>query len=403
MRQRNQYEDALLRAKKEAEEANRLKDDFLATVSHELRTPLTAMLGWINMLRSGELDAESADHAMKVIERNAEAQAQLIEDLLDVSRIISGKMRLNVQAVDPATFIEAAIESVRPAADAKSVRIQKMLDTGTGAISGDAVRLQQVVWNLLSNSVKFTPKGGRVQVRLVRINSHIEITVSDTGQGISPEFLPYVFDRFRQADQTAKRQHGGLGLGLAIVRHLVELHGGEAKVYSPGEGQGTTFTVILPLMIIHQPAEDKSRVHPGVNNPGASLKISQRLDGMSILVVDDEADTRELLKAVLEQCGAEVMITKSASEALETLERKSPDLLLSDIGMPGEDGYELIRRVRSLPVERGGKIPAIALTAYARVEDRLRALQAGYQMHIPKPVVLAELVALITSLVGRGR
>jgi PAS domain S-box-containing protein len=402
MRQRNQYEDEILRAKKAAEDANRLKDDFLATVSHELRTPLTAMLGWVSMLRGKELDEQMAAHAIDVIERNAQAQAQLIEDLLDVSRIISGKMRLNVQPVDPATFIEAAIESVRPAAEAKSVRIQKVLDTGVSTISGDAVRLQQIVWNLLANAIKFTPKGGRAQVQLARINSHIEISVSDTGQGISPQFLPYVFDRFRQADQTTGRQHSGLGLGLAIVRHLVELHGGEVKAYSPGEGQGTTFTVTLPLMIIHR-GEDDSRVHPRVSTVGPSVEVTQRLDGVSVLVVDDEADTRELLELILKQCGAKVVVANSVPEAVELLSRHRPDVLLSDIGMPDEDGYELIRRVRSLPTESGGRTPAIALTAYARVEDRLRALRAGYQMHVPKPVVLAELVELIASLVGRGR
>ena len=403
MRQRNQYEDEILWAKKTAEEANRLKDDFLATVSHELRTPLTAMLGWMSMLRSGELDEQRASHAMEVIERNAQAQAQLIEDLLDVSRIISGKMRLDVQPIDPATFIDAAIESARPAAEARSVRIQKVLDTGIATISGDAVRLQQVVWNLLSNAIKFTPKGGRVQVQLARINSHIEITVSDTGQGISPEFLPYVFDRFRQADQTTQRQHSGLGLGLAIVRHLVELHGGEVKADSPGEGLGTTFTVVLPLMIIHRSVEDKNRVHPRISNVNSPIKISQRLDGISVLVVDDEADTRELLEIILEQCGAKVMTAQSAQEAIELLGQHRADVMLSDIGMPDEDGYELIRQVRSLPVENGGKTPAIALTAYARVEDRLQALRAGYQVHVPKPVVLAELVALIASLVERSR
>lgn len=403
MLQRNQYEDEILRAKKVAEDANRLKDDFLATVSHELRTPLTAMLGWVSMLRSGELDQQRTSHAIEVIERNAQAQAQLIEDLLDVSRVISGKMRLDVQPIDPATFIEAAIESVRPAAEARSVRIQKVLDTGIAAISGDAVRLQQIVWNLLANAIKFTPKGGRVQVQLTRINSHIEITVSDTGQGISPEFLPYVFDRFRQASQTAGRQHGGLGLGLAIVRHLVELHGGEVKAYSPGEGLGATFTVVLPLMIIHVPAEDKHRVHPRVSTVSPSIEVSQRLDGVSVLVVDDEADTRELLEIILKQCGAKVMAAQSAREAVELLGQHRPDVLLSDIGMPTEDGYELIRQIRSLPEESGGKTPAIALTAYARVEDRLQALRAGYQMHVPKPVVLAELVALIASLVERSR
>ena len=403
MRQRSRYEEEILQAKKEAEEANRLKDDFLATVSHELRTPLTAMLGWVHILRNRALDPQRVAHAVEVIERNARAQAQLIEDLLDVSRIVSGKMRLDVQPVDPAELIETAIESVRPAADAKHVRIRKVLDGSAGPISGDAARLQQVIWNLLSNAIKFTPQHGQVQVRLERINSHIEITVSDTGAGISPEFLPYVFERFRQADQKLNRHHGGLGLGLAIVRHLVELHGGEVSVYSQGEGQGATFTVVLPLMIIHhQPAEDKSRVHPHAGIVSRSIEVTQRLDGVQVLIVDDEADTRDLLATILKQYGAEASSAGSAQEAIAHLNQQPSDVMISDIGMPDEDGYELIRQVRSLPAERGGNTPAIALTAYARVEDRLRAFQAGYQMYIAKPVEPAELVAVIASLLERN-
>jgi PAS domain S-box-containing protein len=383
----------------EAQEANRLKDEFLATVSHELRTPLTAILGWAHMLRTGQFTGESAAKAFETIERNARAQAQLIEDLLDVSRIITGKLRIDVRPVDPNSFIEAAVEAVRPAAEAKGVRLQRVMDTGAVSVSGDPVRLQQVIWNLLSNAIKFTPRGGRVQVRLERINSHIEIAVSDTGAGIAPEFLPHVFDRFRQADQKTTRQHGGMGLGLAIVRHLVELHGGTVRAESGGEGKGSTFTVLLPVTAVY-PAET-ARVQPAARDTPHSYECPEKLDGLRVLVVDDEPDTRELLRAVLGQCGAEVTAVGSASEALSAIEASPPDLLISDIGMPEQDGYDLIRQVRGLPKERGGRVPAIALTAYARADDRLQALRAGYQMHVPKPVEMAELVAVAASLTGR--
>jgi PAS domain S-box-containing protein len=387
----------------EAQESSRLKDEFLATVSHELRTPLTAILGWAHMLRTGQFSGDSATKAFETIERNARAQAQLIDDLLDVSRIITGKLRIDVRPVDPNSFIEAAIESVKPAAEAKGVRVQRIMDTGVVTVSGDPVRLQQIVWNLLSNAIKFTPRGGRVQVRLERINSHIEIGVSDSGAGITPEFLPYVFDRFRQADGRTTRQHGGLGLGLSIVRHLVELHGGTVRAESHGEGQGATFTVLLPVAPVYQSSDQERRVHPAARDTLPSYDCPERLDGLKVLVVDDEPDTRDLLKAGLGQCGAQVTVVGSASEALEAIGNDVPDLLISDIGMPEEDGYELIRRVRELPADDGGKVPAIALTAYARVEDRMQALRAGYQMHVPKPVELAELVAVAASLVQRGR
>lgn len=387
----------------EAQESNRLKDEFLATVSHELRTPLTAILGWAHLLRTGQtVDAKMAK-ALETIERNARAQAQLIDDLLDVSRIITGKLRIDVRPVDPNSFIEAAVEAVRPAAEAKEVRVQRILDTGVVTVSGDPVRLQQVVWNLLSNAIKFTPKGGRVQVRLERVNSHVEIAVSDTGPGIAPDFLPYVFDRFRQADGRTTRQHGGLGLGLSIVRHLVELHGGTVRAESGGEGQGATFTVLLPVAPVYQSVAVGERVHPAARDTLPLYECPDRLDGLRILAVDDEPDTRELLKAGLGQCGADVSVVGSASEALEALAVEVPDLLISDIGMPDEDGYELIRRVRALPAESGGKMPAIALTAYARAEDRMQSLRAGYQMHVPKPVELAELVAVAASLVQRDK
>jgi len=323
---------------------------------------------------------------------------QLIDDLLDVSRIITGKLRLDVRPVDPASFIEAAIDAVRPAADAKGVRLQKVMDTGVSTVSGDPARLQQVVWNLLSNAIKFTPRGGRVQVGLERINSHIEITVSDTGAGISEEFLPFVFERFRQADQTTTRRHGGLGLGLAIVRHLVELHGGSAHVESLGKGQGAKFTVKLPPMTIYENERRQDRVHPAARDVYPVGDCPERLDGLKVLVVDDEADTRELLRHVLERCGAEVTAAGSAEDALDLVKQSRPDILISDIGMPGEDGYQLIRKVRALPPERGGKVPAIALTAYARTEDRLQVLRAGYQMHVAKPVEVTELVAIVATL-----
>ncbi|HLL77154.1 MAG TPA: PAS domain S-box protein, partial [Pyrinomonadaceae bacterium] len=394
--------DEQRRTAEELREANRLKDEFLATVSHELRTPLTAILGWAQLLRAGQFDEKSATSALETIERNARSQSQLIDDLLDVSRIITGKLRLDVRQVDPASFIESAVEALRPAAEAKNVRIQKVMDTGVVSVAGDPARLQQVVWNLLSNAIKFTPKGGRVQVRLERINSHIEIAISDTGAGIKREFLPHVFERFRQADQRTTRQHGGLGLGLAIVRHLVELHGGTVLAESPGEGQGATFVVNLPIVPVYQKNNLAERVHPAARDTLPSYDCPERLDRLKVLVVDDELDTRELFRVGISQCGAEVVTAGSAREALEAIEEMRPDLLISDIGMPGEDGYELIRKVRALPAERGGKIPAIALTAYARTEDRLRALRAGYQMHVSKPVELAELVAVMASLIQRS-
>ena len=388
---------------REAQESSRLKDEFLATISHELRTPLTAILGWAHMLRTGQFVGDSALKACETIERNARAQAQLIDDLLDVSRIITGKLRIDVRPLDPNSFVEAAVEAVRPAAEAKGVRVQRIMDTGIITVSGDPVRLQQVVWNLLSNAIKFTPRGGTVQIRLERVNSHIEIAVSDTGSGIAPEFLPHVFDRFRQADQRTTRQHGGMGLGLAIVRHLVELHGGTVSAESAGEGQGATFTVLLPVAPVYQVPAEGVRVHPAARDMLPSFECVDRLDGVRVLVVDDEPDTRDLLKAGLGRCGAEVTAAASVAEALEAMQTAAPDLLISDIGMPEEDGYEMIRRVRALPDESGGRVPAIALTAYARVEDRMHALRAGYQMHVPKPVELAELVAVAASLVQRGR
>ena len=385
-----------------AEESSRLKEEFLATISHELRTPLSAILGWARMLRTGQLSPEDSAKAIDTIERNARAQSQLVDDLLDVSRIITGKFRMDVRPADPDSFIDAAVEALRPAAEAKGVRVQKVVDTGAISIPGDPVRLQQVVWNLLSNAIKFTPRGGHVQVRSERVNSHLEIVVSDTGQGISPDFLPHVFDRFRQADQKTSRQHGGMGLGLAIVRHLVEMHGGTVQARSDGDGKGATFTVMLPISPVYQVDSSGSRVHPGARDLLPANDITDRLDDLRILVVDDEADTRELLKQGLEYCGAEVKVVGSAEQALNELKTALPDILISDIGMPGCDGYDLIRQVRRLPHASGGKLPAIALTAYTRIEDRLQALRAGYDMHVPKPVELAELVAVAASVVRRS-
>ena len=390
-------------ARTEAEAASRAKDEFLATISHELRTPLNAILGWGRMLRKSRLNEENFARGLDTIERNAKLQAQLIDDLLDVSRIISGKLRLTVMPVELAPIIEAAIDSIKPAADAKDIRLQVMLDSHAGLISGDPDRLQQIVWNLLSNAVKFTEKHGRIQVRLQRINSHVEIAISDNGRGISRGFLPYVFDRFRQADSSISRMHGGLGLGLAIVRHLVELHGGIVHAQSPGEGMGATFTVELPILIAHGSgrfALDADEVsQPGAEYQGGT-GAPLSLEGLKVMIVDDDADARDLLTVILEERKAEVTTVASPAEAYETLEWLRPDVIISDIGMPGEDGYTFIRNVRVKEArERQGWRPAIALTAHARVEDRLRALSAGYQAHVAKPVEPAELVAVIASLV----
>jgi PAS domain S-box-containing protein len=388
-------------ARSEAERANRLKDEFLATISHELRNPLNAIMGWAHMLRLGKLSDVNAERAVETIYRNAKAQAQLVADLLDVSRIISGKLRLDVRTVDLIYIINAAIDSIRPAAEAKGIRVQTLLDPAAGPISGDADRLQQIVWNLLTNAVKFTPKGGRIQVKIQRINSHVEIVVSDSGVGISKEFLPYVFDRFRQADATTTRIHGGLGLGLSIVRQLVDLHGGSVSVHSEGEGKGTTFTITLPFVgVLSQ--NDAESVHPTQGEEVISFDGLPSLQGLKVLVVDDEADTRELISEVLRECGSEVITSNSAADALVALEEHKPDILISDLGMPDEDGYSLISKIRALPDERGGQIPAAALTAYARAEDRMRVLRSGFQFHLPKPVDSAELVTVVASLAGRA-
>ncbi len=392
-------------ARVETERAGRIKDEFLATLSHELRTPLNAILGWANILRDDPADTEGVSEGLAIIERNARAQNQIIEDLLDMSRIISGKVRLDVHRTDLAPIVEAAIETVRPAASAKGIRVQTVLDPAARPVSGDPNRLQQVFWNLLSNAIKFTPRGGRVQVLLERVHSQLEVSVIDTGKGIETDFLPHVFDRFRQADSSTTRQYGGLGLGLAIVKQLIELHGGTVRVTSGGRDHGTTFIVALPLTVLHAENEPsgEARRHPGAGALAApALQRDIDLADVRVLVVDDEADARALVRRLLEERGANVTTNGSVAEALASLREGRFDVLVSDIGMPEEDGYALIRQVRALPAERGGGMPAVALTAYARSEDRMKAVLAGFQMHVTKPVEPAELLTMVASLAGRA-
>jgi len=388
-------------ARKESEEANRLKDEFLATVSHELRTPLTAIVGWATLLRSGDLDATAAARAAEIIYRNAHSQTQLISDLLDVARIISNKLLLTLTSVDLPSVIQLTLEAVTPEAESKGVRIESTIEPEFPAISGDADRLQQIIWNLLSNAIKFTPAGGTVHVRLRRVVSEAEISITDSGIGIDPQFLPHVFDRFRQANSATTRAHGGLGLGLSIVRELVELHEGSAQVHSEGHGKGATFIIRLPIA---GPKSTSEKTHSaGISDKLAGLGSQTSLDGLKILVVDDEQDTRDFVRAVLEKCGSEVTTASSAAEALGAFEAQHPDFLISDVGMPGEDGYWLIGRVRALRADQGGQIPALALTAYARTADRLRVLRSGFQIHLPKPVEPTELIVAVASLAGRGQ
>jgi PAS domain S-box-containing protein len=387
-------------ARRQAEHANSLKDEFLATASHELRTPLTAIIGWAHLLRTGQLDAKATVRALETIDRNAKAQVRLTDDILDVSRIITGKLHLEIRPVELASLTESVVESMRPAAEARRIKLQLLIDSTVGVVSGDPDRLRQIVWNLVSNAIKFTPRGGRVQVRLERIDSRVELTVSDTGKGISPEFLPHVFDRFRQADATTTRAYGGLGLGLAIVRQLVEMHGGTAHVESEGEGHGSTFTVTLPLLPVRRESSGSTYRAAG-SDGGTSLECPPELHDLRLLVVEDEEDAREMLVTVLEKCGAEVAAAGSVREALEEFERSRPDVLISDIGMADEDGYQLIRMIRALPDNQGGRTPAVALTAYARPEDRMRSLLAGFQVHVTKPVDANELIAVVASQAGR--
>ena len=382
-------------ARETAEAATRSKDEFLAVVSHELRSPLNAILGYAALLRYGRMDAEEVKHAVEVIERSGKAQAHLIDDLLDTARIISGKLRLVVGPVDPASVIEESVQTIRPAAEAKGVSLGADLPTEIGQITGDPARLQQIVWNLLSNAIKFTPQGGRVEARLERVDPHIRITVSDTGKGISDDFLPYVFDRFHQSDTSSVRRHGGLGLGLALAKYLVELHGGTIEADSAGEGQGAIFKVTLPVRAVATPI--------GEGDGAPAAKSSGELAGVCALVVDDEDDARELLKSALENYGADVIAVRSAAEAYalitETPRPERPDVMVADIGMPDEDGYSLIRRLREWEEAHGAYTPAVALTAYGRVEDRVSALKAGFQIHVAKPVDPDELAIVILGFV----
>ncbi len=408
LRQREELLESEQYARREAERQGRVKDDFLATLSHELRTPLNALLGWAQILRQrftvnprqapapGLLD-EVAE-GLEVIERNTRLQTQLIDDLLDMSRITSGKLRLDVQQVDFADVVKAAVASVRHAAEGKDIRFHVVLDPLAGPVRGDPARLQQCVWNLLTNAVKFTPKGGKVQVGLERVNSHLELCVTDNGEGIKPDLLPHLFERFRQGDASTTRRHGGLGLGLSIVKNLVELHGGTVRAKSPGPGLGSTFCIELPLLVVHVAQEDVHRSHHATM---AGPLDQPSLAGITVLVVDDEPDALDLVKRLLEGCGARVFTARSAQEALDIVVVERLNMIVSDIGMPGEDGYDFIRKIRALPAERGGRTPAAALTAFARAEDRTRALRAGYQTHVAKPVEPSELAAVVASLAVR--
>ena len=387
--------------RRRAEDASRAKDDFLAVVSHELRTPLNAMLGWTRLLRAGNLSETRALKALEVIERNATAQAQLIEDLLDISRITAGKLRLQLRHLDLHDVVKGALDVVRPAADAKSITLRSTIDDSVGPLLGDPDRLQQVIWNFLTNAVKFTPKGGKVWVCVRPVDSQVEIEVSDNGCGIAPAFLPFVFERFRQADVGTTRSHGGLGLGLAIVKSLVELHGGTVEARSEGEGLGTTFVARLPVAPLRVEETRRASVHPRAPGAAPEFACPPQLANVRVLIVDDEPDGRDLIMAALSECGADVVGAGSAAEALARLSRDHFDVLVSDIGMPGEDGYALIAKLRARPAEAQGRMPAVALTAFARGEDRTRALAAGFDVHVAKPVEPAELVLILARLVER--
>ena len=388
-------------ARRHAEEADRLKDEFLATLSHELRTPLTSILGWASMIRNGEVEGSSATRAIETIERNARSQARLIDDLLDVSRIITGNLRLDLHPLNLAPIVDAALDALRPTADAKGIRLQTRFFPEECLVKGDPNRLRQVIWNLLSNAIKFTQRGGGVNIDLDCVEQTARLRVSDTGDGISAEFLPYVFDRFRQAEASISRKQGGLGLGLAVVRHLVELHGGTITAESEGIGRGSAFTVDLPLAQERRdPARAEERQREVDRRRSRSGKV--RLDGLHVLLVEDDDDSRKLIGTMLKRYGARVTSTKSAKEALSVFDGELPDLLISDIGMPDEDGYELIRKLRSAPPDKGGLTPAIALTGYASRKDRERALTAGYQKHMAKPVEQSDIISAVAALVGRG-
>jgi PAS domain S-box-containing protein len=394
-------------ARAEAERTSRMKDEFLATLSHELRTPLNAVLGWSTILRGQENQDQEMAQGLDAIDRNARVQAQIIDDLLDMSRIISGKVRLEVQPLDLPAIVTAAIDTIRTGASAKGVRLQTLIDPLNATVLGDPNRLQQVFWNLLNNAIKFTPKGGRVQVLLQRINSHVDVSVIDTGEGISSDFLPYIFNRFQQADPSTTRRHGGLGLGLAIVRSLIELHGGEVRAKSPGVGKGATFIVTLPLTVFHPPPDEGEREHPKSRAHELPVASDISLQGIRVLAIDDDADARSLLKIMLESAGATAYMAGSAREGLDQLARLPVDVVICDIGMPQVDGYSFIRDVRRLLDREKSEVAAVALTAYARLQDRMEAMRAGFQNHLPKPVEPSELLAVVRSLAtprsqGRG-
>jgi len=407
------YERELLRAKRhadeatqiqiiqreEAERANRAKDEFLAMVSHELRTPLGVILGWSQVLRKKSLGNTDVEHAVSVIERNVQAQVRLVDDLLDMGRIVSGKLRLDVQRVGLAGVIEAASETTEPAAIAREIRLQKLLDPGV-VVAGDPGRLQQVFWNLLSNAIKFTPKGGLVRILTERVNSHIEVSVIDNGQGMSQDFIAHAFERFRQSDSTSTRETGGLGLGLSLVKYIVEMHGGTIEARSDGEGCGSTFVVRLPVIVVQQGEHESHRQPASALSATSAAALNVNLTGVKVVLAEDDRDARGMLWQMLAERGAEVVTAASAVEALAVIERIHPDVLISDIGMPNEDGYELIRKVRMLGAG-ASKVPAIALTALSRLEDRTRALLAGYQIHLTKPVDARELTVTVASLAGR--
>lgn len=384
----------------EAERIGRIKDEFLANLSHEIRTPLTAILGWSVLLKAGQSTAAEIAEGLDVIRRNARAQAKLIEDLLDMSRIISGKLRLDVQRVELAGTVAAAVEVVHLAAEAKGVRIEVVVDPLAGPVSGDPSRVQQMIWNLLSNAVKFTPRGGKVQVTVQRVNSHIELSVSDTGQGIDPDFLPHAFERFSQAEGPLANHGKGLGLGLAIVKNLAELHGGSVRAKSGGAGKGSTFIVSLPISVVRSLTAGEQRHHPTASIEGDAPACPD-LAGVHVMVVDDDQDALQLVKRMLEQCNATVTICESGADCIKILTGARPNVLITDIGMPGMDGYSLIKQVRALPSEAGGTTPAIALTAHARSEDRRRAMLSGFDIHVARPVEPSELVAVVASLARR--
>src|SRR5262249_18402048 len=406
-RAEKEREDLLVKekaAREDAESANRLKDEFLATISHELRTPLTAILGWARMLTEGALQEPQMRHAFGVIQRSAESQAQLVDDILDTAHIITGRFNLEVRPIEVGRILQVAVDVVRPSAEVKRITLQVVTDNQSSTVIGDVRRVQQIFWNLLSNAVKFTNKGGRIEARLARIGDRIEVSISDTGIGIDPQFLPHVFDRFRQADSSSTRKYGGLGLGLAIVRHLTEVQGGSVSASSPGIGLGSTFKVDFPAAptpgLLQQPESGPPEPESSPAVESSHTDSCQELKGVSVLVVEDDPETLDLLKFILDQRQAEVTTAASAAEALRVLEDSPADVLVSDLAMPDQDGYDLIRRVRSLAPERGGNVPAVALSAYTRAEDRMRALAAGFSLHLPKPVDPSELVAALARLTG---